>query len=234
MELKRAAGHHRRDRPFDRLRRDLRLFRAGDQHHHAGGVENGADPHGEGPLRHRLGRIEIDTVLLIGFRREGFRPGTAAERGDRLVESDMSVVTDAEQLKVDASRIADRLLVAAPLGELVLRQSVRQVRVPDVDVDFAEQMTVHVITVGVRVIRRQPDVFIEIERVGLRKIHLFCPVHLRKLGINGLHRGSGRQSEFEKRLLFDGGGDQPGSQPHGLFRCGANDHFHGESHLLLK
>ena len=229
MQLNRAARDHRSDRTLNRLRGNAGLFRPRDQHDDALRIENRADAHREGALRHRLRRVEIDGVLRVGRRSQRLRPGAAAERRDRLVETDVPVVADAEQLKIDAARILDRFLIAEPLGDFIPGEPVRQIRVPHIDVDLAEQMLVHIVAVRIRVLRRQPDVFVEIEGVHAREIDAARLVHFGEVGVDRLHRRTGREPELEKRFLPDRVGDQFGSESDGLFRSGTDNDFHDET-----
>ncbi len=88
-------------------------------------------------------------------------------------------------------------------------------------------MLVHVIPVGIGVIRGQADVFIEIKRAALRKIKFLVAMHPRKVCVDGFHRPAGGETEdrirTDMKFLFNDSSDQL----HGGFGAGADNAFHG-------
>ncbi len=73
-------------------------------------------------------------------------------------------------------------------------------RVPWLDVHMAEQMLVHIMTVGVWVGRKQPNIFIQIKSAAKRKIELLLFVPSHKLAIDALHGLTSGQAQDEVRV----------------------------------
>ena len=55
IQLQRSGGNHARERPFNSFCDNRRLFFAGSQKDAATAIQNGADPHRDGPIRHQVG-----------------------------------------------------------------------------------------------------------------------------------------------------------------------------------
>ena len=81
-----------------------------------------------------------------------------------------------------------------------------------VDVDLVEEMVVHVVAVGVLILRRQPDVLVQIEGLGQRKVDLALLVQLGEFGVDVLHGRAGGEAEAEFGLGVDRVGDHAGGE----------------------
>ena len=111
MLLQEAGGDGVGDRPLDGPLHDRRLVLAEGQEHDLAGVEDGADAHRQGLVRHVL--LAEETAGRVAARhrveRDQARPAVAGRAG--LVEADVAGAADAQDLQVDAAGPADLLLV---------------------------------------------------------------------------------------------------------------------------
>ena len=72
-----------------------------------------------------------------------------------------------------------------------------------VDVDFVEQMIVHIVAVGILVRAVESDVFIKVEGLAEREIQTFRLVPVRKVRVKAFHGAPGGKTEGIRRFGFD-------------------------------
>src|ERR1044072_2842975 len=135
MQLQGGAGTDRGERSFDHVLDRAHFCRSERKQETATRVENRADSHRHRVLRHRLERTKHLAVIAQRLFGKNFDPCTRTERTGGLIESDVSVAPKAEELDIDAARGVDAVFVRATLGVKILRDAIRYVRAPDVDVD---------------------------------------------------------------------------------------------------
>ena len=203
MKLQRGGRHHARDRAFDGLLNDVRLAVAGRQQDAAARFDDRAHTHRDGAARHLVLAAERGRVLLEGRGRERLHARARAERGERFVETDVPRLADAEELQINSAGALNRGFVAATFLVEVGREAVGQMRVARVNVHVPEKMFLHVMTVGVRIGRRQAYVFIEVERAAEREIEFLLAMHPHEMAINKFHRLARREAENEVRVRAD-------------------------------
>jgi hypothetical protein len=131
---------------------------------------------------------------------------------------------DAEQLQINAAGGADLFFVAFAHGRDVFRRAVRHMDVFCRQVQMPEQMLVHEAVVGLRVRRRNANVFIEVERGD------FAPVQfqLHQFAIEQQRRATGGQAQHGVRFFPDQPGNHAGRNQRGGFRIRLDDNFHGK------
>ena len=69
----------------------------------------------------------------------------------------------AEELEVNTAEFGNGGFITAALGLEVGRLAIGQMRVSRVRIDVPEKVFVHKVPVGTRVLRRQADVFVQVE-----------------------------------------------------------------------
>ena len=106
--------------PFDGPLHDRRLVLAEGHDDDLAGLEDGADAHGQGLVRHVLLAEEAAGGVAARHRIERDQARAAVARRAGLVEADVAGAADAQDLQVDAAGPADQLLVA---GAVVLASS---------------------------------------------------------------------------------------------------------------
>src|SRR6266850_1932294 len=99
-------------------------------------------------------------------------------------------------------------------------------RVPRLDVHMAEQMLVHVMTVGVWVGRKQAHIFIQIKSAAKRKIELLLLVFAHELTIDALHGLACGQAQDKVRIGTQVMGDNTGDKRRRRLIIGLYDYFH--------
>lgn len=87
----------------------------------------------------------------------------AHQRGAGLVERDVPVLSDASQEELDSADGLDRRLVPRAFGYEIWRVSVENVDLRRGDVDMREELAEHEGMVGLRVVLRQPDIFVHVK-----------------------------------------------------------------------
>lgn len=108
--------------------------------------------------------VEESRIGQDGVVGQRLHSGAALQARSRLVESDMSIGTNPTQEKLNASSPLDLLLVGYALFFEILGIAIQDVNVGRVDVDVAEEVLVHERVVGLRVLARDPDVLVHVER----------------------------------------------------------------------
>src|SRR5438034_5100202 len=98
--------------------------------------------------------------------------------------------------------------------------------VAQVHVHVPEQVLVHVVAKGVRIVRVQADVFVEVESAAERKIQALFAMHPHQQTVNRLHRASGRQTQDQMRVGPQFLCDDACHQSRGGVCVRSNNHFH--------
>ncbi|MPN27549.1 hypothetical protein SDC9_174983 [bioreactor metagenome] len=87
-------------------------------------------------------------------------------------------------------------------------------------------MVVHVVAVGVLVLRSQADILVEVETLGAGEIEIFLVAHADEFGVDRLHGGAGGQSEDQVGPLTQLIGHETRGQVDGVLGGGLDDDFH--------
>ena len=122
-------------------------------------------------VRARLGTLpaiaaEHARILLEREGRERLVSRAGHERRQRFVEADVARLADAQELHINPSCLSYELFVVVCLRAQIGRHAIRNVRIGKVDIHPAEQVMIHVIAVGVFVLGRYADVFVQVERTA--------------------------------------------------------------------
>src|SRR5258708_15584512 len=153
--------------------------------------ENGADAHGDGALGNLFFGGEELAVVFDGFFAENFQTGSRTEAGGRFVESDVAVAADAENLQVDAARIANGLFVGRTILMVVsLDGAIGDVDVAGRHVHVSEKILMHEMVKTLRMVRREAQVFVEVECDDPREIQFLLVVQANELLVHSKHRAS--------------------------------------------
>ena len=116
MQLQCGGGNHAGDRAFHGPGDNRRLFLAGGQQDAATAVQNGTHAHRDRAMRHQVGLRKQRRVLCACHRRKNFHPCARTKRGQRLVETEMSVLADAKQLEINAAVLGNQPFVIGAFG----------------------------------------------------------------------------------------------------------------------
>ena len=138
----------------------------------------------------------------------------------------MTGSANSEQLQIDSTKTLNQALVAATFLIQVGCQTVRQMRIPRLDVHMPEQMLIHVMTVGVWIGGKQADVFIQIKSAAKRKIELLFLVPADEMAINAFHGLASGQAQNEVRVGTEVMGDDARNKGRSSFVSGLYDYFH--------
>ena len=125
----------------------------------------------------------------------------------RLVEADVAVHAEPENQQIESARASDRLLVAPAFGAEIARKPIEEVDAPRVERDTIEEVAPHERAVASRIVPREADEFIEVERGDLRKIKPLVPMHPHQLRVQPDRCSARRQSEDCVRLGVEHMGD---------------------------
>lgn len=166
MRPKDAGLHLGGDLAADCVAHGLRLVRAGGDEQDLPGVHDAADAQADGLARHVRLRLEEALVRLDGGGGQVHHVAAVDELAGRLVETDVAVAADAEDLHVDAARLADGIVVGAGGGGQVGGVAVGNVGGAGADVHMAEELLLHEAVVAAGVVGRDADVLIEVEADG--------------------------------------------------------------------
>ena len=202
-----AGGHHTGEHLHD----GIVLGSTAGHDDDLAGVQNGAHAHRECLLGHIvLGGEEAGVGLDGGGGQVGEVSGRI-ELITGLVEADVTVLTDTQNLQVNAAQRGNQRLVASALGSAVLGQTVGNIGVCLVDVDMVKQMVVHEIAIALIVIGGDGVVFIQIDGADSGEIQLAGLILLDQAGIHTLGGGAGGKTQHAVGLERDLRRDDIGS-----------------------
>jgi len=136
---------------------------------------------------HGVLAAEKARVVFAGAGGEGFDAGAGGEGGCWFVESDMPVGANPEKLKIDSASALNFFLVFTAVLFGIRAHSIGDVDVCGMDVHMLEKVPVHEGVVGLRMLRADPDVFIEVETRDARPVE----VSVDKFAIEGQGCGAG-------------------------------------------
>ncbi|MPM89818.1 hypothetical protein SDC9_136933 [bioreactor metagenome] len=126
---------------------------------------------------------------------------TVIEHHARLVEADVAVHADAQQLHVDGflgNRFAECRHVCVDITRALGNDGVLLV-----NVDVVKEVFVHKAAVALRMIRRQPHIFVEVDGVHAGEIKLPRFVCRNEVGIYALRRAARCEAKARIRLVAD-------------------------------
>ena len=123
-----------------------------------------------------------------------------------LVEADVSVVTNAQQLQIDAAPLLDLLLVSAAHGFHILSEAVGHDGALLVDVDVLEEILVHEVAVALGMVAGKALVLIQVGGTNAGEIQLagFAAAH--QLAVERQGGGAGGKAEEASGLFLQKGG----------------------------
>ena len=228
VELERGAGADRGQRTLDHVFDGADFGGTEGEEEAAAGIEDGADTHGEGMLRHGVEGAENGAVVAERLLGENFDPSAGAERTGGFVEADVAVAAETEQLDIDAAGVEDTLFVTAAFGVEIGRGAVGHVRAGWVDVDVAEKIFPHEIPVGLVVRAGETDVFVEVERGDAAEIEALVAVEPDEFLIEAERGAPGGEAEDGVGFFADDAGDDFGAEDAADFGGFADNDFHGK------
>ena len=155
------------------------------------GIHDRANTHRDDMPRDIFGARKKTGIVLPRARRECLDACTRSQRRAGFVEPNVAVAADAEDLQIDSAAVTDALLVISTMGGDIVDIAVRNVYVAWVDINVPKQLIVHEGMVGLRVIDRQPDVFVEIEGPYPTPVE----IHPDQLPVETQRRTASRQAE---------------------------------------
>src|ERR1700686_1590078 len=221
VQLQRRSGHRSGYRTFDGLGNRRGFGRTAGQRQNSPRLQNGSDSHGDGALRNLFAGGKKLAVVLNCFFRQDFQARSGTETGSRLVETDVAVAADAQDLQVDASRIANALFVGgAVLAIVFFQRAVRNMNVGRRDVHVRKKVLAHEVGEALRMVGGKSQVFVQIEGDHARKIERLFPVQANQLLIHAEGRATGRQAKAKIGIAADGIGDDARRFAAEFFRAG--------------
>lgn len=231
-----VMGH----RAFDGILQGTGLLGAECEDDDLLGTEDGGDAHGKGLLRHLVEVAVKETgVDLAGVLGEGHDTGAGLQGGERLVERDVAVFSDAAEEQVETAGRDDRRLIGRAFRDGIFGIAVQDMDVLRRFVDVVEQVAVHEAVVTLRMALRQTDILVHIEGNDILEAELAGLHHADEFGVSLDRRGAGAQAEHEGRVgargfLTDFVSDVTGG-PEGTFRrIVPDDNFHGIFDLWVR
>ena len=161
------------------------LVVAVDKNHHLLGIHHRANTYCQRQLRHLVDVALKETAVgNDGVRGECLHASTTGQRTVRLVEGNVSVGADAAYEQVDAASLLNHLLIVGTLGGQVLGIAVEDVDVLLGAVDVVKQVASHEGVVALRVLLRQPHIFVHIECQHILERYAALLVGLYQAGIH--------------------------------------------------
>src|SRR5215210_3893880 len=170
------------------------------------GLEDGRHADRDRLLRRAVG-LEVGRVHPAGALGELDDAGARVERRSWLVEAYVAVAPDAQHADVYATGLLYGRLIALALGLGVGGGSVGDEDPCRVGVDEPVEILLHVHVIAGPVIRRQPEILVEVEEGGLRERDSLSTVHLDEPPVHPERGGAGGQHKDRGRLFPQPAGD---------------------------
>lgn len=127
--------------------------------------------------------VDLDRVLG-----KGHHPCPGMYGGERLVEGEMAVLADSAEEQIDAASLYDGFLVVLALFVEICGVAVEDVDVAGRNVNLVEKVPVHKAVIALRMILRNPDIFIHVEGDDILERDLSGGAHSGEFRI-GVQRG---------------------------------------------
>ena len=183
MELKDRSGHFGCDRTEEGTLNDIFFrFAVGDEQDFLC-LHNGTHTHGDGLARNVAFVFKEASVCLDGRFMKIDYVSCFFKNGSRFVESDVTIKTDAEQLKINTAEGLDASVVVSALFCKVFGAAVGNERVLKANVDMVKEVGLHKVTVALIVISGKTDVFVKVYRGYRGKIEVALLVPLDELTV---------------------------------------------------
>lgn len=174
------------------------------------------DSHTDCTFRHFLHTSKWVCCVFSGQSMKIDKPSDTLDRGWRFVETDVSRPADSQNLDVDASIWSDFLFITkAKIGDVSsLNFTIRDIDIFFGYIDVVEEIEVHVVIVGLRVLFRDGEVLIQVEGHNLFETQSFFFVHPDQLFVDAKRSAPCGQSNdtnlslgvLSLYLFFDGSG----------------------------
>lgn len=194
MLLESRDGPHVIDTLLDSLVEREGFVRSGDEYHHLLGVHNSADTDGQRLFRHLLDVVAEES--RVGLERVLGQSLDARPRGQRrarFVERYVTVRSDTTDEQLDSAGLLYLLLKGVALQNEILRVAVEYVHVLRIYVYVLEEIVVHVVVVGLRMVPRKIHVLVHVERFHVSERYLSSLVVLYQLLVHSQGRTSCKQ-----------------------------------------
>ena len=118
----------------------------------------------------------------------------------RFVKADMSVVSDAEQLQIDAAERTDQLIVTRAFFGRIRGASVWNKGVFRFYVDRVKEVFSHKTGITSGIIGGKSQIFVEIDGPDPRKVEISHPVPVDQLPVGADRGGTGGKTEYGIRF----------------------------------
>src|SRR5699024_7806434 len=176
QDRRRNLGSNRSGKGF---RDDLRLVRTGGYKKNLLRLHDRSDSHCISLTGNVFLFFEEALVCLNSARRQIHAVCSLAEFVCRLVETDMSVMSDPQKLKVHSSYALNDLIVFSACFLTVRLKSVGNKSPALVDIYMIKEILVHKVTVALIIVSGKAFVLVQVHTCHLReiKISLFVPFH---------------------------------------------------------
>jgi hypothetical protein len=148
------------------------------------------------------------------------------ERRRRLVESNVAVLPDAEDDKIQSAPRDKPALVARRFCSPITRAPVQKLDPLGRQVDVREQVLPHERVIALRIARPESDELVQIERRRVAKIDAAGAIEPRELGVERHRRASGRQAQHRRRRATQRPRKKIGEPARGGFRRSMNHDAH--------
>ena len=166
------------------------------------GFKDRRHAHREGALRDLREIAEEDRVILPGHGVKVHPAGPALGGGGRFVETDMAGAADTEDLKIDAAGRTDGRFILGAMTRRVFGHPVRDMDVSRGDIEMPEEILLHEEPVGLRMVRAEALVFVEVERDDRAEAQAFFAMQADQLRVEGQGRGARRQTQHRRLARF--------------------------------
>ena len=173
VHLQAADGPHVVDGFLNAMLQGTGLVMAVNHDHDLSGIHDGADTNGQCGLGDFSDIVIKETTIgNDGIGGEGLLTGTALEAGAWLIEGDMAVRAYAPHEQIDATSSDDGFLIVLALFLEVFGITIEDMDILLLDIDTAEEIGPHEGVVALRMILREVDILVHIERDDILERHL--------------------------------------------------------------
>ena len=231
MKLENGGGNGGGDRPFHYFLQDIRLALSLNDHQNLLRGHNGADAHGICKVGDFIRRLEETGVSFDGAGSQLDLEGGFAVNVTGLIKADMSVVAQAEELKVNLPQGGDEIVIPSAFDGIVGLHSVGNIGIVQINVDMFKKILIHKVIVAAGVILGKPYVFVQIDGSDPGEIQISFVLAIYQILIGADRGRTGSKAENAVRLENDLCCDDIGSLSAHVLVISCSDNSHNDLHL---
>ena len=195
MHLKDRCRNLRSNRSEECILYSLCLVLAADYNQNLLCHHDGLDTHGIRLLRNLVDGREKSLICLNGSLLQIDTMSLGLKCFARLIESNMSVVSQAKKLQIHTAGRTDHFFISCTLFLRIQVHTVRKMSSLRINIHIVKQIMIHEIKIALIIFSRQSLVLVQIDRCYITKIQITLLIPFNELFVGSDRCGTGSQTQ---------------------------------------